>query len=161
RGQPRPVLEGVLAGQAQGPGVQPAQFRLETSGSPGWGVSMDDGVATRHVDIAIQHHRDGRAGSHFLDIAVEGDEFLHPGGNTGISSPRRSTPLASCPMYPRKSSALLPPCRETSCTGKRIGRWLSCLSSCKPSRSSSKAGPSYQGVRSEAVTTLSPLSADM
>ena len=61
------------------------------------------------------------------------------------------------------SSGASPPCgRSTSCTGSRNGS-RSCSSSSaagSDSSSSSSAGPSYQGVRSERSTMLSPSSAE-
>src|SRR5690606_39933458 len=78
-------------------------------------------------------------------------------GNTMISSPLRTTPDASVPQKPRKFRLG----RLTYCTGKRRSLRLRFLAISTVSNRDINVGPSYHGICSLGLTTLSPLSADM
>lgn len=80
-----------------------------------------------------------------------------PDGNATTSSPLRTTPLARVPAKPRKFRFG----RFTYCTGKRMSSRLRSAAISTVSRISISDWPAYQGERSDLLTTLSPLSADI
>ncbi len=97
------------------------------------------------------------SGSSPSTVTMLRTRVVRPEGSATTSSPGRIVPEATCPAKPRK-----PACGRTAiCTGKRKSTRLRLLPTLTCSRWLSSVAPSYQGICSLRLTTLSPCKAEM